>query len=424
MKPTELFQVIKREKLYREATILFIAISFSNLCNLLYHLFMVRALSPQDYGILNTLFACILFFAMPTGNIQVTLTKFIAHYHGLGCKGCINEVLKGMSLRILFIGGLIWVIMFSFSPEIASFFKIDKLGPIYAMAGVVVSSLLFPIPSGGLQGLQRFWALGSTLIITNVIKLILAILLVVWGFGVTGALNSLTLSYILGILIAYPILWRNLRKLDLPEDKGEVVNFKQIYIYVLPVSLATLSFVLLTNLDLIYVKHYFSPLEAGHYSIAQVVGKIVLFLPSAIGMVMFPKVANSYAQDKETFSYFKHASFYIIALVLSSAFLILLLPELVIKIFTGKDYPQCIPLVRRFAMSMGAFAISFNFLLYYLSLNKVKYLAPFLIFLGIEGVLLYFWHRNLIQILNLVIVVAFSLLLINFFLIKKVKEGK
>ena len=48
----------------------------------------------------------------------------------------------------------------------------------------------------------------------------------------------------------------------------------------------------LTNIDLILVKHFFTPIEAGYYSIAQMVGKIILILPIPIVTVMFPKLSS------------------------------------------------------------------------------------------------------------------------------------
>lgn len=324
-----------------------------------------------------------------------------------------------MFYRILIVGGGVSLLIILLAPQISKYFKLPSIVPVYSMAGVVVASLLMPVPLAGLQGLQKFYSLGLTMIFTNIGKLILAVLFVWRGLGVAGALSSLTVSSIFCVLIAFPLLLAYLKKIDFAQPKNLDINFKEIYLYILPVSLATLSFVLFTNIDLILVKHYFEPLEAGYYSIAQMVGKVVLFLPSAICMVMFPKVANSHAREEETVQYLKHSSIYILALVLSAGAIIISFPELILKIFTAKVYPQCYPLVRRFAISMGLFALSFNFLLYYLSLNKTSYVYPFLLLLLIEIAVIYFWHNSLIQILNVVIFFSAILLAGNFLILKK-----
>ncbi len=412
-------EILKKQQLYSQATILFLAASLGNIFSLLYHLFMVRALSPQDYGVMSTLFACIMFFAMPTGNLQITLTRFVARYHGMGSKSAIVRLLKGVSGRIFILGAIITAVIFLGAKSIANYLHIDNLMPVYSMAGVVVASLLLPVTMAGLQGLQHFFSLGLSMICMNLGKLILAVLFVALGFGVTGALNSLAAGTFIGAVIAFAILKISIRKIDSKEDTNIDVSFKEIYLYILPVSFATLSFVMLTHLDLILVKHFFSPLEAGYYSIAQMIGKMVLFLPSAICMVMLPKVANSHAKEEETINHLKHSTLYIVALVVSAASVIIVFPEFMIKLFTGKDYPQCYNLVRLFAISMGLFAICFNFLLYYLSLNRLKLMAPFLIALVLEAGLIYFWHNSLSQILWIVISTASLLFLANIVIIRK-----
>jgi len=368
---------------------------------------------------MSTLFACIMFFAMPTGNLQITLTRFVARYHGMGSKSAIVKLLKGISGRIFILGIIITIIIFIGAKSIANYLHIDNLTPVYSMAGVVVASLLLPVTMAGLQGLQHFLSLGISMICMNLGKLILAVIFIILGFGVTGALNSLTAGTLIGAVIAFAILKTSIRKMDSKEDTNVEVDLREIYLYILPVSFATLSFVMLTHLDLILVKHFFSPLEAGHYAIAQMIGKMVLFLPSAICMVMLPKVANSHAKEEETINHLKHSTLYIVALVVSAASVIIIFPEFMVRLFTGKNYPQCYNLVRLFAISMGLFAICFNFLLYYLSLNRVKYMIPFLIILIVEAGLIYFWHNSLSQILWVVISAAFLLFSVNMVIIKK-----
>jgi O-antigen/teichoic acid export membrane protein len=412
-------RAVKKQQIYSQATILFIATSFGNIFNLLYHLFMVRKLSPEDYGVLNTLFACIIFFAMPTGNIQITLTRFVARYHGMRSKSAIVGLLKGIAKRILFLSAAIAVLIFISAGSIANYFHIDNIMYIYSMAAVVATSLFLPVTMAGLQGLQHFLSLGISTICMNIGKLLLAIVFILLGFGVTGALNSLTIGTLIGAVIALVILKSSIRKLDFEDNESVKVDFKEIYLYILPVSFATLAFVMLTHLDLILVKHFFTPLEAGYYSIAQVIGKIVLFLPAAVCMVMLPKVANSHAKEEETISHLKHSTLYVVALVIFAASIVVIFPEFMLRIFTGKSYPQCHSLVRLFALSMGLFAICFNFLLYYLSLNRIKLMIPFFVVLILEAVLIYFWHNSLNQILGIVIGAAFSLLLANIVIIKK-----
>ncbi len=408
----------KIHEIYRQATVLFLAITIGNVFNMLYHVIMVRKLSPEEYGILNTLFACILFFALPIANIQIALTRFIAHYHGLQSKLAIKKILKGIFIRIFILALVTGIVIILFAHRIVTFLKLHDIKPVLYMAGVVSASLIMPLPLAGLEGLQKFISMGMVVICTHFSKLVLAIIFICLGWGVNGALNSITISNLLGIIIGYPVLNRSLKDLNYKNENILEVNFRDLYLYILPVSLATLTFTVLTNLDVVLVKHFFSPLEAGYYSIAQVIGRIILFLPMGISMVMFPKVVYSQARDESTIEHFKHSIIYTIMLILGGSAFIFLFPTWILKIFTGKLYPQCLPLIRRFAVSMGLFSLNFSFLVYYLSINKWKYILPFLIFSLVEIIVISVWHSTLTGVVNIIILLAFILLVFNIVLFR------
>jgi len=418
----KLIKNFQNHEIYRQGSVLFLATGIGNVFNMLYHIVMVRKLPPEEYGVLNTLFACILFFALPTGNIQITLTKFIARYHGLESKFAIKKILKGMFIRIFILALVIGGVTVLLAPRIVIFLKLHDIKPVLYMAGVVSASLIMPLPMAGLHGLQKFLSLGLALISTHFSKLILAIVFIYLGWGVNGALNSVTISNLLGITIAYPVLSRSLKGLNYENENILEVNFKDIYLYILPVSLSTLTFMLLTNLDVILVKHFFHPLQAGYYSIAQVIGRIILFLPVGICMVMFPKVAYSQARNEDTLEHFKHSIIYISLLVIGGSLFIFSFPTLVLKIFTGKIYIQCLPLIKRFAISMGLFSLSFSFLLYYISTSHWRYIFPFLIFPPLEAVMISVWHSTLTEVLDIVIFLAFLLLIVNILIFRRVHK--
>jgi O-antigen/teichoic acid export membrane protein len=415
-------KIIKNFKhdIYRQGSILFLATAMGNVFNMLYHIVMVRVLSPEEYGILNALFACILFFSLPTGNIQITVTRFVARYHGLESKLAIKKILRGMFIRILFLTLVVGGGILLLAPHMMAFLKLHNISPVIYMAGVVSVSLLVPVPLAGLHGLQKFLSLGLTLILTHFSKFVLAVIFLYLGWGVNGALNSIICANLLCIAIAVPILKKSLKGLDFKGENIPDVNFKEIYIYILPVSVATLTFMLVTNLDVILVKHFFEPLQAGFYSIAQVIGRMILFLPMGICMVMFPKVVYSQVRNEDTIAHFKHSMIFSAVLVGIGSMIIFLFPALVLKIFAGKIYPQCLPLIRRFAISMALFSLNFNFLLYFLSTTRWKYVVSVLIFPALEAIAISMWHPSLTKVLDIVICLAFIILMVNIFVFQRV----
>jgi O-antigen/teichoic acid export membrane protein len=290
--------------------------------------------------------------------------------------------------------------------------------------------MVIPIPWGGLQGLQKFNSLTFNLIINGVLKLLSGICFILLGLGVFGALSAIVLSYIVTTFSSLIMLKR-----DMPREKvwlmrsGNSQNLNpsylsEVYHYFLPVGVTLLCFMVLTNIDLILVKHFFRPIEAGHYSIAQMVGKIILFLPVPVVMAMFPKI-NALDGKRDKMLFTLNRSLGITLMFCGVAILaVFIFPDLILQILSGKVYPECIPLVRFFSINTTILSLILVLLYYHLSTHKRGFLYPLFLFALIQIGSIIFFHQSLMQVLLVVGIVAFCLLIINIYLIYWRKERK
>ncbi len=407
-------------------------VSLLNLFNLLYHFFMVRSLLPIDYGHLNSLLALFMVISVPSGTVQTTVMKFISSYQVQNqydrTRGLLRHLLFGISMVAL----AIFLLISLGSSLISSFLQISSNGSIILFAISLLFAMVIPVPWGGLQGLQRFGSLALNLILNGGIKLGFGILFVLLGLGVSGALGAIALSYFLTTLLSLLMLGTYLTKGEGKSPREEKLQgydrsyFSEVYPYFLPVGITLLCFMVLTNIDLILVKHFFTPMEAGYYSIAQMVGKIILFLPVPVVMVMFPKLASLLGQEKKAFLILRQSLMIAVFLCVIAMTLGLLFPALIINILTGKIYVECIPLIRFFCVNMTFFSLALILLYYHLSTQTRSFLYP-LVFLTFTQIgLILFFHKSLYQILFVVGIIGFCLLGTNLFLIYRhhLKEGQ
>jgi len=203
-----------------------------------------------------------------------------------------------------------------------------------------------------------------------------------------------------------------------PDSKGmKRFSVSEAYRYFFPVGTMLLCFTVLTNVDIILVKHFFPPIEAGYYSIAQMVGKIILFLPFPVATVMFPKLSSSQGQEKKKLSILGRSLMIAGVLCCGAIMLSLLFPALIMRILSGKSYVECISLVRFFCVNATFFSLLLIVLSYHLSTQKRGFLFPLIFLTLMEIGLIALFHRTLIQILMIVGIVAFCLFLINFCLV-------
>jgi O-antigen/teichoic acid export membrane protein len=146
------------------------------------------------------------------------------------------------------------------------------------------------------------------------------------------------------------------------------------------------------------VKYFFSPEEAGFYSIAQMLGKVFLFLPGAISIVMFPRTSVLNAKNKDTASTLTKSLFYGAGLCIISVFGYNLFPSFVLTVLTGKAFPLSIGLGRLFSVSMSFFALLFILIWYFLSIKDFRFIKYLVSFTLLQIFAITLFHNNLFQV--------------------------
>ena len=401
---------------------MFVGVGLFNLFNLLYHFFMLRMLTPVDYGHLNALVALFMVISVPASTVQTMVTKFVSSFQAQNHFDRVKGLLRHLLLSMLIIGFSLFVLISLASSLISSFLQISSEGLILLLGVSLFFAMVIPVAWGALQGLQKFGALTVNLTLNGGLKLVLSITFVLMGWRVLGALGALAISYfittVLSLLILEGSLNQEKKKANpgLNSVKGARYDFSELYYYSIPVGLTLLCFMILTNIDLVLVKHFFTAQEAGYYSIAQMVGKIILFLPQPVVMVMFPKVSLIDSQKKETFPVLIRSLIMASSLCTLGVILCHLFPTIIIQMLTGTIYPECIPLVKLFSINMSFFSLTFILLYYHLAKQRKEFLYPLffltLIQIGCIGLL----HQTMLQVLSIVSVVSILLLGMNFYL--------
>jgi O-antigen/teichoic acid export membrane protein len=402
---------------------MFIGISLFNLFNLLYHFFMVRNLVPVDYGHLNTLMALFMLITVPANTVQTTITKYVSSFQAQSQYAQVRGFLRHFLFMMAIVAFSFFLLIALGRSFISSFLQISSYGLIILTGIILFFAMVTPVPWGGLQGLQKFGPLAFNLFINGGLKLVLGILFVLWGWGVLGAMAAIAFAYCLTTFISLLLLWFILEEEGMRVHKrenpraGDSSYISEAYRYFIPVGITLLCFMVLTQIDLILVKHFFTPIEAGYYSIAQMAGKIILFLPLPVVMVMFPKVSLMDAQRKKTSPILMQSlmiagSFGILGIIICHFF-----PSHIIQILTGTVYPECIPLIKLFSINMTFFSLTFILLNYHLAVQRKRFIYPLFSLTLIQVGSIVLFHQTMAQVLLVVSIVGVCLLGVNLFLV-------
>jgi O-antigen/teichoic acid export membrane protein len=183
----------------------------------------------------------------------------------------------------------------------------------------------------------------------------------------------------------------------------------------LTVFLAALLVALVSNIDVILVKHFFEPGLAGEYAALSAIGKILIYVSSAFVTVMFAVVSESYASGPEynrgtvksphTLKTFKNTLAYISVISLPAVLVFGFAPNMVVRIFFGATYIKIAPYLPIFSVAMFLLSLSIAFIYYFLATWNNSFLLPFVAGVLLQIVLISLNHSS---IQNIVMSVLWS----------------
>ncbi len=190
--------------------------------------------------------------------------------------------------------GLITAVLFAlFSPITSKVINVPTTGALVAASLALLLFFLRPVTDGALQGTQNFWGLGGVAIVQAVARFALTLGLIWLGLNLVGAVLALPIASGLALILALWLLRPFFRA-------SKIENVQKVS---LSYSLLTLvglgSFALLVYADAILVNRLLPAALAVQYTPVNILARMNLFVPLAIGMVLFPKATQRHAQGKD-----------------------------------------------------------------------------------------------------------------------------
>ena len=162
------------------------------------------------------------------------------------------------------------------------------------------------------------------------------------------------------------------------------------------------------DVDIVLARHYLSPSQAGIYAAGAVLARVVYFLGLTIAGVMFPEVANRHARDQSHFHVVDLSLLFLAAVGIVLAAVYALLPGLVLLPY-GSQFAPVRPYLGVFAGALTLLALANLLVNYFLSVNSARFIAPLLGAAVLETVLMTAFHRDVAQMLAMLLVSAAAL---------------
>lgn len=373
--------------------------------NLLYNLIIARWLGAVEFGHAAAVYTLLMLLSSVTLAFQLVCAKFVAQSETVEAKAGVYLSLHRRSWQIGIVIGflLIWA-----SGTVSRYLNLPT--PTYIVLLGIGTALYIPlgVRRGLLQGLYAFRKLAENFVIEVLVKLIGAMVLMAAGFGVMGVIAAVTASLAVAYLLAAPPKFvRVAAKPDLPASFWEGMQATVFFI----------GQVIINNVDIVLVKHFFSASQAGLYAAVALVGRVVYMLSWSVVSSMFPVSAGAHS-DERGGKMVLTTTFLLVSLI-TGLFLLGLwvAPNGLWKMLLGAGFPPLggrspyTSLLLLYAAATGVYALAVVLMTYEMSrkIANVGWLQ-----LAVSGAVvlgIYIFHKDLHQVIVVQLVLMIALVL-------------
>lgn len=385
---------------------------FGNAINYIYHLVIGRALGPEGYGVLASLYSILYMVSIVPISSSLSIVKFISAAKNEKEQSIIYHSVKTIITKIALVGGAIIIIL---SPIIANFLHISSLINVLLVAPIFVLSLMMLVNQSTSQGRLKFMGMVLPNITMSIVKLVLGIGLVLLGFSVFGAMVGVVVGAIVAFLISRPFV------ASLQKPVKKTFDLSSFFRYSGPVFLQAIAFTSIMSTDVILVRHFFSEFDAGLYAAVSTLGRIIYFAAQPVTGAMFPVVSKRVAAGEPYLKVFIGALGITVVIAFFVLTLYAFLPKLAITVLYGQKYASAAGHLLWMGSFYTIYTIAYFITNFFLSRGKtiVAYLAIAISILQV--ILISMYHSSILVVIqiSLVLMIIFCTGLFGYFYIDR-----
>jgi O-antigen/teichoic acid export membrane protein len=348
---------------------MFSALLVVHVCNMAFQMVTGRILPEEEFALLAAFLGVLAILQRPLS----TLRTAVCYYSSQLTKERPGDIRRLIRKWIFvtavpsFLAGAVLVLC---SPWVADFFHLKRQAPIVIVGLTLPALCWLPVLNGAAQGMQKFkWCSAATMLGALARLLIgglaIGLLYPACGWAMLGHGMGMWISCVVLVLA----LW-----FALHGRGGAGGKLPSMRLYLMQSFGILMAFGILMTADIVMVKHYL-PDENG-FAFAATLGRMAVFLPGAIVVAMFPKVASSNSADEQRNIFLRSLGLTVCAtlLVLLVCFIF---PRFLFRIFFGMEVDDSMVSYLRLMSLMMVLASALNITVQYgLALHRFRALLP------------------------------------------------
>jgi O-antigen/teichoic acid export membrane protein len=394
----ELPQRSARSTMLNGSAIMLVAMMLVNVFNFAYNMVMARMLGPAAFGNINAAVTLLLLASCISLAFQLVCAKFVARNQAdWGKAAVVHSLLRKAWIVSLAVGA----VLFLAQKPIATYLNVPSPWIIGLLAVGIGAYAPLGVKRGAMQGVCAFPRLGTNFVLEALTRFFLGAGLVIAGYGVLGAVGAISASVIVACFIPrIPAQLRVQAGTAEPPSYAEAIQAIVFFI----------GQVIINNIDILLVKHFFPSDPAGVYAAISQIGRL-LYFASWFGVVnaMFPVAAAASPEQKKA-----HGIGLPLLLVLGLSLVFIagaaLFPHLIMGVIFGSRFIEIGWLLALYATATGLYSLSVVFIAYEMSRRIANTGWLQLMFSGALVLGIGLFHHSLHQVIMVRIVLMAAML--------------
>ncbi|MFI6042246.1 polysaccharide biosynthesis protein [Nocardia sp. NPDC051321] len=380
---------VRRFPVVADLTLVTAGAMTANVAGYLLQLLAGRWLGVSGYSEFASLLAVQLLCAVPALALQNVVARELVRGAGVAA-------LRGLQWRCAVIVALVVAVLV---PVVTSALNVG-VAACAAALGAAPALVLLSGEQGVLQGGRRFRALGVVLGAAGMLRVAPALVVLAVGGGAALALCAAALGIAVAAVFARYVAGTPSARTRTGTDEDEVDHA----IGVLPVLRAAqvqAALMALSSTDLIVVRMVLDDADASRYALGTIAAKIAFWLPQAVGVVLYPRMAQPTHSARAIRSALAVLSGIGIVAVVCAALAAPLAPLL-----AGQDYAPIQGLLWLFALHGAILAVLQGAMLSAIAVDRTALAALTWLGLAVEVTLMVSFARSIPTLITTVASVA------------------
>ena len=319
--------------MFRQSAVFLTLAMSANGLSYVYQLVMARMFDKNEYPVVLATVSFIAILLFPSNAFQAAVAVGTGHIVQRGNR----LLLWPFALRAAIFGGMaglgLVALLGIFSSGIRQVFGYEGNWVLAWLAVTFCFSFVLSAFRGAFQGTQRFGALGSLMLAEAALRVIMAVILVQFGFGVAGATAGFAFSYVAATILA---IW-----LLLPRSRHRGKVHESLWVTLrdqLRSVPATLSIFGVQAIDVVIANNRLPETPMESFSIAALAGRVIFYAGFVIGLLLLPRFRHIFAGGELRRSFILKISAVLAAITLLPVAAGFAVPRIVHNALVGAEY--------------------------------------------------------------------------------------